>query len=812
MSWMSDVRVSARALRRRPGYTTAAALTLALGIGANVAIFTVVNAVLLRPLPYPDADRIVSIAHHAPALDLPELNNSEGTLNFYHGNAGFFSSLGAFTQAQHNLVGGDRPERVELTAVTPEIFDVLRVRPALGRPFGPADAAEGAPPVAILTDATWRTRFGADPGVLGRTIELDGTSTEIVGVMAKGFAFPDEDAVALVPVAIDPNGTFGAFGMEAVGRLAPGVTVAQAQQRATELQSRLYDFFPDLTPGFLEQAGWSVTVERYQDRLIGDDVARALWIVLGTVGVVLLIACANVANLFLVRAESRQKELAVRAAMGAGSGRIAAGFLAEAVLLGAAGGLVGVLLAWGGVTILVAHGPGALPRLREISVDGTSLAFAAVVSVGASLFLGALPLLRYRAGALARILRDGGRGSTDGRERHRTRSFLVTAQLALALVLLVGSGLMLRSFDRLRRVDPGFDPSGALTVGMSLGEGIRGRNAEGATFYRRVAYEVAALPGVTAVGLTSRAPMGEGDANGGSFYIEGEPRDESRLPPVAMYKAVGADYLKAIGQPLLKGRDLERADWEGGAPVLLVNEAFEKAYLGGSALGKGLKWDEEAEFAHVVGVVADAHEFGLREEVRPVAYLPMVVGNWSYPGMSRMYLVVRGDGKATPPVAAIRDVVRRLGPDVPITTVRTMDEIMARSVAQTSFTMILLGIAAGVALFLGAIGLFGVVSYVVGQRTREIGVRVALGAAGADIRTMVFRQSAVVAMAGVAVGLVGALALTRLMGAILFDVSTRDPITFVAAPLLLLAVLAFATWLPARRAARVNPIDALRAE
>jgi len=812
MSWMSEVRVSARALSRRPGYTAAAVLTLALGIGASVAIFTVVNAVLLRSLPYPDADRIVSISHHAPALDIPELTNSEGTLNFYRANADFFAPLAAYTQEQHNLVGGDQPERVKLTAVTPEIFDVLRVRPALGRPFGAADAAEGAPPVAILTDATWRTRFGADPAVLGRTIELDGTSTEIVGVMPRGFAFPGEDAVALVPATIDPKGTFGAFGIEGIARLAPGVTVAQAQQRATEIQPRMYDFFPELTRGFLEQAGWSVTVERYQDRLIGDDVARALWIVLGTVGFVLLIACANVANLFLVRAESRQKELAVRAAMGAGAGRIAAGFLSEALLLGAFSGLVGVLLAWGGVALLVAAGPSALPRLHEISVDGTSLAFAAVVSVGASLFLGALPLLRSRAGAVARVLRDGGRASTDGRDRHRTRSVLVAAQLALALVLLVGSGLMLRTFDRLRSVDPGFEPSGVLAVGMSLGEGIRGRNAEGAAFYARVADEVAALPGVAAVGLTSLAPMGEGDANGGSFYIEGEPRDDSELPPVAMYKVVGADYLKTMRQPLLEGRDLERADWEGGAPVLLVNEAFEKTHLGGSALGKGIKWDSAAAFAHVVGVVADAHEFGLREEVRPMAYLPMVVGSWGYPGMGRMYLVVRGEGRSDPPVQAIRDVVRRLGPAVPITSVRTMDEIMARSVAQTSFTMILLGIAAGVALFLGAVGLFAVVSYVVGQRTREIGVRVALGAARSDIRRMVFRQSAVVAAIGVVAGLAGALALTRLMGAILFGVSARDPIAFVGAPLLLLAVLALATWLPARRAARVDPMDALRAE
>ena len=812
MSWMGDVKVAARSLARRPGYTTAAVLTLALGIGATVAIFTVVDAVLLRPLPYPDADRIVSVSHHAPALGLDELSNSEGTLNFYRDEADFFEALAAYTRAAHNLVGGSQPERVQLTAVTPNLFDVLRVRPALGRPFGAADAAEGAPPVAILTHATWTSRFGSDPAVLGHTIQLDGTTTEIVGVMPEGFAFPDPDAVALVPLAIDPHGTFGAFGTEGVGRLAPGLTVEQAQRRATELQARLYDYFPDLTRGFLEQAGWSVTLERYQDRIVGADVASALWIVLATVGLVLLIACANVANLFLVRAESRQKELAVRAAMGAGAARIASGFLSEAVVLGAVGGAAGLLLAWLGVALLVAHGPSTLPRLDEVSIDGTSVAFAVTVSLVASLVLGAFPLVRYRASALAAILRDGGRGATDGRGRHRTRSLLVASQLALALVLLVGSGLMLRSFDGLRRVDPGFDPANVVVAGLSLGEGFSGRSPEGARFYQDVADEVATLPGVRSVGLTSRAPLGEGDANGGSFYIEGEPRDEGALPPVAMYKAVGADYLQAIGQPLLRGRTLQPSDWESETPVVLVNQAFEDTYLGGSALGKGIKWDETRAFAHVVGVVADAHEFGLSEAPRPVAYLPMVVGDWGYPGMGRMYLVVRGDGRTPVPVAAIRDVVRRHGPEVPITTVRTMDEITARSIAQTSFTMVLLGLAAGVALFLGAVGLFAVVSYVVGQRTREIGVRVALGAARADIRGMVFRQSAVVAVAGVVVGLLGARALTGFMGAILYGVTATDPVTFVGAPLVLLAVLAVATWLPARRAARVDPIDALRAE
>jgi len=810
MTMLSNLRISARALARRPAYTLAAVATLALGIGANVAIFTVVNAVVIRPLPYPDADRIVTITHHAPALSLPELENSAGTLNFYWKRADFLGSLAAYDQQQRNLLGGSQPERVTIVAVTPQIFRVLGVQPALGRPFNAADAAEGAAPVALLTHDAWTSRFGADPGVVGRTVEIGGVTTEVVGVMPAGFAFPDPRAVLLTPLYVDPNGTFGAFGTAAVGRLAPGITVDQAQRRIQELQAAIPDMFPDITKDFLDKAGWGVTLQRLQDQIVGDKVASALWIVLVTVGFVLLIACANVANLFLVRAESRQKELAVRAAMGAGRGHIASGFLAEAMLLGVVGGALGVALAWGGVSLLVAHGPPSLPRLHEVGLDGTSLLFAGAVSVLASLGFGAIPLLRYGGGPMAAILRDGGRASTDGRERHRTRSVLVAAQLALALVLLVGSGLMLRSFQRLRSVDPGIDPHDVLTVGLSMGDGVA--HVAAATFYQQVADEVAALPGVRKVGLANSIPVGEGSANGGSFYIESKPRSDDELPPVAMYKAVGADYLEALRQPLLEGRALTREDWEGGQPVALVNKAFEDRFLDGNALGQGIKWDSAGAYVRVVGVVGDVREMGLQEEVRPWAYLPMVVGTAGYPEMDRMYLFIRSDPRAAPPVSAIRDIVGRLNASVPLTTVRTMDEVMARSVAETSFTMVLLGIAAGVALFLGVVGLFGVISYVVSQRTREIGLRVALGARRDDIRRMIFRESAGVAAAGVAIGLLGAFALTRLMGAVLFEVSATDVVSFVAAPVLLLAVAVPATWLPARRAARVDPMVALRAE
>jgi predicted permease len=804
-----EMRLAMRALARAPLFTAAAVATLGLGIGATVAIFTVVNAVLLRPLAYPDADRVVAVTHHAPGWGFPEIANSPGTLNFLAERGDFFSAVAGYRSDARNLVGGPRPERVALVSVQPSIFDVLGAQPALGRAFLPSDAEEGAPPVAILTDAAWRSRFGADAAVIGRPIVLDGVTTEVVGVMPPGFSFGDRQAVALVPFPSDPDGPFGAFGIRGVARLAPGVDLEDAGRRAAELQAQLPERFPDLTPDFLEQAGWAVTVQRLQDRLVGEEVASALWVVLATVGLLLLIACANVTNLFLVRAESRQKELAVRAAMGAGTTRIASAFLGEALLLGGCGGLAGVLLAWAGVELLVARGPSSLPRLHEVAMDPASLVFAAALSVGASLVLGVLPMLRNSGAVLAPILRDGGRGATEGRNRHRTRRVLVTAQLALALMLLVGSGLMLRTFDRIRSVDPGIDPSDVLTIGLYVGDDRPA--ADVASFYRRVAEAVNALPGVEHVGLSQRIPIGEGSATAGSFDVEGESRAEDALPPNGWYKMIGAEYLEALRIPLVDGRALSRADEEDDAPVVLVNRTFAEL-LGGDVVGKAIRFgDEPSAYLRVVGVVGDVHEEGLREEVRPWAYLPLGRTTPALPLASMQVLVRMRPGTAAP-VAAIRESVERIDRAVPLTSVRTMDEVMAQSLAQTSFTMVLLGVAAAVALFLGAIGLFGVISYVVGQRTREIGVRIALGAARADIRGIVFRQSAGVAAAGVVLGLVGSLALTRMMGAILFGVSARDPVTFAGAPLLLVAVAALATWLPARRAARVDPIEALRAE
>jgi predicted permease len=818
MNVFRELKLAARTLAKRPGFSSVAIITLALGIGANVAIFSIVNAVLLQPLPYEDSDEIVQMRHHAPGLNLPELNNSEGMLAFYNEYADFYEVTAAYGRGSSNLTGGDEAARVNIVAAAPELFDVLRVQPFMGRPFNQEDATEDGGVVALLGYDTWEARFGSDPSVLGRVIEIDGTSIEIIGVMPDGFAFPDADTELYRALYVDPNGQFGNFGMNVVSRLAPGISPEVAEARSNDLIPLIPEFFEELQPAFIESSGFSVSVQSLRDRLV-SDIESALWIILGTVGFVLLIACANVANLFIVRAESRQKEMAVRAAMGAGRKSVAASFLSESLILGIGGGLVGVVLASAGVEWLLSLAD--LPRASEVSVDATSLILAALLSVVAGLSFGAIPMTRYVGTKFAQVLREGGRANTAGKEKNRARNLLVATQLALGLILLVGSGLMLRSFAELRNVDIGFEPEGVLTLALNRN---RGEDKEiAARFFQDAADRVAALPGVERVGITTNLPLADGSSNGGSFYIESQPRQEGELPPVALYHAVGPAYFASLGVPIVDGRDVERADWEESRRVVWVNEDFSQTFFDGNAIGERIAWDnggseeasDETPWAEIVGVVGDFREFGLTdEELRPNAYFPLLVDGPANVEIQRAYLTVKvADGQdPSDYVAGARAAVRELAPGVPITTTLTMDEVVSEAMESTSVTMIVLAVATAMALFLGAIGLAGVISYVVGQRTREIGVRVALGAKSADVSRMILRQSMTVTIGGTILGLVGAFALTGLMEALLFDVSTRDPVTFITAPIVLIAVSFLATWLPVRRAARVDPMEALRSE
>ena len=816
MNWMRTLRLAVRSLTRKPGFTAAAAVTLGVGLGSVVAIFTLVNAILLQPLPFPEADRLVSVDHHAPGIDLPTLNNSPGTLDLYWSEADFMQVAGV-SRAERVLTGRDRPARVSVLQVTEQYFDVMQVQVAQGRPMTDEDNREGASPVAVLTHEFWANRFGSDPGLIGRTIDLDGVATEVVGILPPDYQHINAPPDLLTPMGyLDPD-DFGSFGINGVARLEPGVGLEQARAQLVTLNQRLPDRDPDLDAAFLEAAGWSASLTPLKEAVVGD-LETTLWLVLGTVGFVLLIACANVANLFLVRAESKQKEVAVRAAMGAGRRQVAETFLSEALVLAVVGGVLGVLVAQAGVAALIRFGPQNIPRLNEVATTPTVALFAGGLTLLTGLFLGLVPLTRYSPRAFGQVLRDGGRGNSSGRSRNRGRNLLVMGQLALALVLLVGSGLMFRSVAALRGVDLGFEPEGVLAVEVSLGEGVS--IPEAARFYESVTDQIAALPGIRTASVTTQPPLSSGSATGGSFVIRGRPQADDELPWVAFYRAVGPGYFEAMGIPLAAGRDMARSDMDGVSRFVWVDQTFAETHFPEGAVGQFISWDGEIEdeaevpWLEIAGVVSNVRHMSLRDDPRPEAYLPLRTGELGYPSIATASLIIKASdgGDVASHTVAIRDIVNRTNGQVPVTQVLTMDDVISRAVSGDSITMVLLGVAALMALFLGAVGLFGIISYVVGQRTREIGVRMALGAERAGVSRMVLAQGLVVAVAGVVGGLVGAFALTRVMASLLYGVTATDPLTFTVAPLLLLAVSAAATWLPAQRAARVDPVHSLREE
>jgi predicted permease len=806
VSVMRELKFAARTLSKRPGYSAAAIITLGLGIGANVAIFTVINAVLLRPLPYPDADRLVTIRHHAPGINLAELQSSPGLIDHYREGARTITGVSGYEMRAHNLAGNGQPDRVRAIAVTPGFFDTMAVRPALGRSFVDEDAQQKSARVAILSHRLWHSRFGADPAVVGRSVQLDGQTAEIVGVMPREFVFPDADTRLLIPLWLDPKRGFGTFGTRTIARLAPGVSLESARLEIDALQHRIPERFPDLTKETLDRFRWSATIELLRDNVI-RDIATPLWLLFGSVSLVLLIAGANVANLFLVRSESRQREIAVRAALGGSRSRVAGIFVAESMLLATIGGGVGLVLATAGVDLLLAYGPAQLPRLHEISVDPATVVFAAAISVFAGLALGlvALPSLTRRS--FAQMLRDGGRGNTAGRQRHRVRQVLIASEVAMAVVLLVGSGLMLRTIARLSAVDPGFRVEGLLTASVSLGS--TPDQARRVAFYDRVLEEVAGMPGVISVGAANSLPIEAAGMNGSSFAIESRPQGPDDIPPVTMYQVVTAGYFETLGVRVREGRAPERRDMSPGQAVVWVTESFARQFLPNRTVGERIQLDEQ--WLEIVGVVSDVRTFGLREEIRPLAYLPLGTPVRTV-ARDVMHLVIRTAADPGTLASDLRPTLDRIDASVPLTRIRTMEDVIARSLAQISFTMVMLVIAAGVALVLGIVGLYGVISYVVSQRVPEIGIRLALGAQPGQLRTMVLRQGMTVALIGIVLGLAVAAFVTRAMQSIVFGISTRDPITFGLVVVALIVVCAIATYLPARRAAAVDPLEALRQE
>lgn len=795
-----ELRYAVRNLAKRPGYAAIAAITLALGIGSTVSIFTVLNAIVLRPLPYPDADRLVEVLHHAPGMRMPVVRSSPGLVARYREHARTLASIAGYNTRQLNLQRPAGSEQVRAIVATPDLFATLATPAALGRVFAADDVAAGSPSVTILTDDFWRQRFGADPAVIGQTVQLDGQPATVVGVMPRGFAFPDPATRLFVPMRSDPMGTFGTLGTVSIARLAHGATIETARRELEQLQRRVPEWFPDLTREELSRLQWSVSVEPLRAQVVGS-ISSALWMLFAIVGFVLLIAAANVANLFLVRAESRQREIAVRSALGASRGRIAATFLAEGLVLAALGAVGGVGIAQAGTRLLVDYGPARLPRLHEVQLDTAAIAFAALMSVLAAALVAALPTLTVARRSVAVLLREAGRGNTSGAGR-RARHALIVTQVAIALVLLVGAGLMLRSVVRLSAVDPGFRVQGLLTAGMSAGA-ARTRASTNA-LYTQVVDKMAATPGARGAGAATSLPLGATGLTGAGVDMQSRPELHGRGPNT-MYSGITAEYLQTLGVPFLAGRVPARDDIEQNRPLAWVNKTFARQFLGDRALGERIRVADSG-WLEVVGVVGDMKTGALRDDVQPMVYVPFTN---SAVKPTVMFAVVRTTGDPTSIASAVREAVNSVDASVPL-ALRTMDDIHSASLAQSRFTVVLLSLAAVIGLALGIVGLYGAISYTVAQRTAEIGVRVALGANPAAVCAMVLRQGISIILLGIAIGLAAAGSLARYIASMLFEVSAFDPLTYAAVTLLLVSVGVLATFVPARRAADTNPVDALR--
>ncbi len=812
--FLNDVRYALRGLLRYPAFTTVAVITLALGIGATTAVFTLVDGVLIRPLPFPRPDRLLAIEHQGRDGQ-DQLPISSGLYVTYREQAASLEAIAMYQATVVNLVGEGEPERIPAEAVTPSFFQVLGVQPVLGRTFTEEEGAPDGEQVVVLSDGLWRRNFGADPSVVGRTLDMNGVSRKVVGVMPPDFGHPNRDAQVWLPLVVDQaQVSYGGFGAGGIARLSSGSSLEGAATELQGLVDRLSEFAPADEAAFLKQVNLKAVVHPLKEAVVGD-VGRTLWILLGTVGFVLLIACANVANLLLVRAEGRQRELALRVAVGAGRAHVLRAFMGESLLLAAAGGALGVAVAALAVRVSLGLVPTDIPRIAEVGVDLRVLGFSALVSLGCAVFFGFFPLVRYGTGNLANQLREGGsRGGTTGRERHRLRNTLVVVQVAIALVLLVGSGLMFRSFVALRAVDPGFRPVGVLTARLSVPTAEIPGAAETADFFLLLRERLAAQQGVEAAGLVGRVPL-SGGVSFMTIEVEDQPRAEGELPVFAFQASAGPGYFETMGIPLLEGRTFRREDGAAGTHAVVVGKAFAQHWWPDqSAVGRRLRsFFPDEDWWEIVGVVGDVHLQSLEDQPGEMVYFPPTFGAAANPFVNRtLDVVVRTSGDPLQFVAVLRREVRDLNPRIPLANPRTMQDVFEGATARTSFTMALLGSASGIALILGLVGIYGVISYLVSQRTREIGVRMALGASAPSVRAMVVRQGLTLAGAGVAVGLVAAGLLSSLMSTLLYGISATDPVTYGAVALALVAVATLASWLPARRAAGVDPSRALRAE
>ena len=822
--FISQLKQALRRLGRAPMFTAITLLTLAIGVGANTVIFSVIEGVLLKPLPYPHSDQLIGVWHTAPGINIKDLNMCPSIYFNDREQSTTLQDIGAYDGDAVSITGTGQPEHVRGLDVTDGTLPILGVTPALGRLFTRKDDTAGSPETVLISYAYWQQKFGGASSVIGSSINIDGRTRQIIGVLPRNFHFLDyPDAAIVMPFQWDRSKTkLGNFSQRALARLKPGVTMEQASADMARLLPITFRSFPapdGFSPALFEKAHISPNLRPLKKDVVGD-VDKVLWVLMGSIAMVLLVACANVANLLLVRVEGRRQELAIRAALGAPWKRTAGELLFESLVIGLSGSLIGLGLAYAALRALVAAAPTGLPRIHEIGIDLNVLLFTLGLALFTSLLIGAIPVFKYAGVKATTGLREGGRAHSQSRERHRARKALVIVQVALALVLLICSGLMIRTFQALMHVDPGFTgPDSLETFRFYIPETQIPDTQPDRVVHQQqeILNKLAAIPGVSSVSFSNAVPLDGYDTND-ILYAQDHAIGEKEIPPIRRFKFISPGYLATLGTHLVTGRDITWDDTYGKHPVALISENFAKEYWHSpqSAIGKMIRVASTDPWREVIGVVQDVHEDGVDQPAQSTVYWPVMMDNFEGQktelrrGVAFAIRSPRAGSQAF--MNEVQQQVWSVNSAVPLADPTTLGELYTKSMARTSFTLVLLCVAGAMALLLGVVGIYGVIAYTVSQRTREIGIRMALGAQRNQLTGLFVRQGLVLTAIGAACGLIVAFVTMRLMSAILFNVSPVDPLTYIVITAGLVATAYLACYLPSRRAATINPVNALRSE
>ncbi|HKW31825.1 MAG TPA: ABC transporter permease [Candidatus Acidoferrum sp.] len=817
-----QLRQVLRRLTRAPMFAVITLVTLAAAVGANTIVFSVLEGVLLKPLPYTNGEQLAGVRLTAPGIELNDFELSPSDYFIFREQGRTFQDIGLYADESVSVTGLAEPEQVQALRVTDGTLPILGIRPVLGRAFTKQDDSPGTPETAMLTYGYWRRTFGGDVSAIGRTVVVDGTGRQIIGVLPKTFHFLGwEDPALVLPFRFDRNKThLGNFSYQGIARLKPGVTIAQLNADMARMLPIVLSSFP-APPGFsiklFEDARIGPNARPLKQNVVGD-VGNTLWVLMGSIAMVLLIACANVANLLLVRVEGRRQELALRAALGAGWGRIASELMLESLTLATLGGALGLGLAYATLRVLRAIAPSGLPRIHEIGIDGPVLLFTLLVTLLASLLVCCVPIFKYAGVHLTTGIREGGRGVSQSREQHRARSVLVVVQVGMALVLLICSGLMIRTFRALTHVNAGFNnPAELQTLRIFIPDTQVKEPESVVRMEEEILRRLRAIPGVSSASIGTVVPMSGGGWHD-PIFVEGHTYAEGQLPPISYQKFIAPGFLATMGTPLIAGRDLTWTDTYNRVPVVLVSENLAREYWSdpAGALGKRIRISGKDDWREIVGVVKNVYDDGVSQKPPTAAYWPLILNNFESDDVSvrrGVAYFIRGSRAGSENfLKSVREAVWSVNANLPLADVHTVQYYYGKSLARTSFTLIMLGVAGGMALLLGVVGIYGVIAYSVSQRTREIGIRMALGAQQQKLTSMFVRHGLLLTSIGVGLGLIGAAVSMRLLSSLLFNVRPLDPITYAAASIGLLATAWLASYLPSRRAAMVDPVEALRAE